>query len=116
MEYRTENHNEKDVEMLLTKFLDESVFDIGKDSFSQIPENIFLEQLKAQKKLMLPMDESNEIMERILDEVTAEKLDDFVSEISNDLQPFMNRFGAAFTAVMFHNINPIVLFKKKVGS
>lgn len=27
MEYRTENHNEKDVEMLLTKFLDESVFE-----------------------------------------------------------------------------------------
>jgi GNAT superfamily N-acetyltransferase len=27
MEYKTENHNEKDVEMLLTKFLDESVFE-----------------------------------------------------------------------------------------
>ena len=27
MEYKTTDHNEKDVEMLLTKFLDESVFD-----------------------------------------------------------------------------------------
>ena len=43
-----------------------------------LSKNSFNKQLKAQKKLMLPMEESNEIMERILDEVTAEKLDDFV--------------------------------------
>jgi len=114
-ELRNFNIDLKTIKGLKT-YLDESVFDIGKDSFAQIPKNSFNKQLKAQKKLMLPMDESNEIMERILNEVTAERLNDFVLEISNELQPFMNRFGAAFTAVMFHNINPIVLIKKKVGS
>ncbi len=56
----------------LKNYLDKSVYNIGKDSFAQIPEESFKEQMKAQKKLMLPMDESNEIMEDIFNEVTPE--------------------------------------------
>jgi len=114
-ELRNFNVDLKTIKELKT-YLDKSVYNIGKDSFTQIPEESFKEQMEAQKKLMLPMDESNEIMEDIFKEVTPEKLDDFLSILPNELQPFMNRFGSAFTAVILYNINPIVLIKKKVGS
>ena len=62
------------------------------------------------------MDESNEIMEDIFNEVTPEKLDNCLAKFPKEFQPFMNRFGSAFAAVILYNINPIVLIKKKVGS
>lgn len=100
----------------LKNYLDTSIFDIGEDFFSQIQEELFQEQIKVHKKLMVPMDESNEIMERMFNELTPEKLDNFVSLLPNELQPYMNQFGSAFTSVIFFNINPILLIKKRIGS
>jgi hypothetical protein len=100
----------------LKNYLDSSIFNIGEDFFSQIQEESFQEQIKAHKKLMVPMDESNEIMERMFNELTPEKLDNFVSLLPNELQPFMNLFGSTFTSVIFYNISPILLIKKRIGS
>ncbi len=100
----------------LKNYLDKGIFEIGNDFFSQIPEEEFQEQIKANKNFMLPMDESNEIMERMFNEITPEKLDRLVSLLPNELQPFMNQFGSAFTSVIFYNINPILLIKKRIGS
>lgn len=100
----------------LKNYLDKGIFEIGEDFFSQIPEEEFQEQIKANKNFMLPMDESNEITERMFNEITPEKLDRLVSLLPNELQPFMNQFGSAFTSVIFYNINPILLIKKRIGS
>lgn len=100
----------------LKNYLDKSLFDIGKDSFAQIPPELFQEQIKAQKKAMIPSGGSNEIMHKVFDEITPEKLDDFVALIPNELKPFLNRLGSAFSSVLFYNQNPILLIKKSMGS
>lgn len=96
-------------------FLDKSIFDIDKDSFSQISEELFQGQIEAQKKAMKPLGESKEIEETIFNEITAEKLDNLVSLFPDELKPFMNRLGSAFTSVLFYNFNPILLIKKRIG-
>jgi bifunctional DNA-binding transcriptional regulator/antitoxin component of YhaV-PrlF toxin-antitoxin module len=114
-ELRNLNVDLKTIKKLKT-YLDTSIFNSGKENFSQIPEENFYEQIKAQKKLMLPMDESNEIMESILNDVTPKKLDDFVFQLPNEVRPFMNILGSTFSSVVLYNINPILLIKKKIGS
>jgi len=114
-ELRSFNIDLKTIKELKT-YLDQSIFDIGEDFFAQIPEETFQEQIKAQKKLMLPMEQSNEIIDRMFEEVTSEKLDEFISLMPDELQPFMNQFGSAFSSVVFYNINPLLLIKKKIGS
>lgn len=100
----------------LKNYLDTSIFDIGKDSFTQIPEAQFKAQIEAQKKAMIPSEVSNEIMHKVFDEITPEKLDEFVTLIPKELKPFLNRFGSAFSAVLFYNQNPILLIKKSMRS
>lgn len=114
-ELRSYNIDLKTIKELKT-YLDKSIFSIGKDSFTQIPNELFQEQIKAQMISMIPMEESNEIMESILNKITPEKLDLFTSLISDELKPFMNQFGSAFTSVIFYNFNPILLIKKSIGS
>jgi hypothetical protein len=114
-ELRNFNIDLKTIKELKT-YLDKNIFEINKDSFAQIPEDLFQKQIEAQKKSLMPMEESNEIMENILNGITVEKLDMFVSQIPDELQPFMNQFGSAFTSVLFYNFNPILLIKKRIGS
>lgn len=114
-ELRSFNIDLKTIKELKT-YLDKSIFEINKDSFAQIPEDVFQKQIEAQKKSMLPMEESNETMENILNEITVEKLDAFFSLIPDELKPFLNQFGSAYTSVLFYNFNPILLIKKRIGS
>lgn len=114
-ELRSFNIDLKTIKELKT-YLDKSIFDIDKDSFSQIPDELFHEQIEAQKKSMKPLGESKEIEERIFNEITAEKLDKLVSLFPDELKPFMNQLGSAFTSVLFYNFNPILLIKKRIGS
>ena len=114
-ELRSFNIDLKTIKELKT-YLDKSIFDIDKDSFLQIPDELFHEQIEAQKKSMKPLGESKEIEERIFNEITAEKLDKLVSLFPDELKPFMNQLGSAFTSVLFYNFNPILLIKKRIGS
>ena len=114
-ELRSFNIDLKTIKELKT-YLDKSIFDIDKDSFLQIPDELFHEQIEAQKKSMKPLGESKEIEERIFNEITAEKLDNLVSLFPDELKPFMNQLGSAFTSVLFYNFNPILLIKKRIGS
>ena len=114
-ELRNFNVDLKTIKKLKT-YLDTSILNGGKENFTQMPEESYYEQIEAQKKLMLSMDEPNEIMESILNEVTPKKLDDFVSQLPNELKPFMNILGSTFSSVVFYNINPILLIKKKISN
>lgn len=100
----------------LKNYLNKSVFDSGKDSFVQIPPELFQEQIKAIIKAMIPSGGSDEIMQRVLDEITSEKLDNLVALMPTELKPFLNRFGSAFTSVLFYNFNPFLQIKKRIGS
>lgn len=96
----------------LKEYLNNTIYNIGEDSFNQISE----EDIQKNIKTLMPAALEDEVMKTILEGVTAKKLDDFLELIGDVIQPYFTLLGAAFLSVLLNETNPILMIKNKINS
>jgi hypothetical protein len=96
----------------LKEYLNNTVYNIGEDSFNQIS----VEDIQRNIKTLMPAALEDEVMNNILEGITAKKLDDFLELIGDVIQPFFTILGTAFLSVLLNETNPILMIKNKINS
>lgn len=97
---------------LLKEYLNQPTYKIGEDTFTQFSK----EEIQKLIKDMLPSEMKDEVMAKILDKISPEKLDIFTQLLGDTLQPFLSIFGTMFSSVLIYDASPVLMIKNSIDS